>query len=42
MQITKLESEELDMITVYKSEQGKSTELLEHLTRQKQQSNTMA
>ena len=31
MQITKLESEELDMIAIYRSEQGNSTELLEHL-----------
>ena len=31
MQITKLESEELDVITVYRWVQGKSTELLEQL-----------
>jgi exonuclease III len=32
MQITKLESPELEVITVYRSEQGSITELLQHLT----------
>ena len=31
MQLTKMESDELDVITVYKSDQGNSSELIEHL-----------
>ena len=31
MQIMKLESQDLEFLTVYRSEQGNSTELLQHL-----------